>query len=283
MKKRFFSMLFILALCFAVTVSAFAEAVQYIGIGTREITLTGSGASFSCEGVRAEGSVITIFEPGEYTVSGTLDDGQIIVDTGYSIEKTSITLSGASVTCLNDAAIYVRQAEKVKIYMAEGTENTVTSGKEEMLAAFSKDNTGAAIYAEDDLDIKGPGVLLVNGYINNGIMCKDDLDLDGGTLIVFAANNGIRGSESIEIHDGNLTVECGNDALKTTSTKVGKGFIEIDSGKNLLQAGGNGISAQTDVTVLGGETVIESQKTPVKLGGNLSVSGGSLIGNGVAF
>ena len=261
MKKRFFSMLFILALCFAVTVSAFAEAVQYIGIGTREITLTGSGASFSCEGVRAEGSVITIFEPGEYTVSGTLDDGQIIVDTGYSIEKTSITLSGASVTCLNDAAIYVRQAEKVKIYMAEGTENTVTSGKEEMLAAFSKDNTGAAIYAEDDLDIKGPGVLLVNGYINNGI----------------------RGSESIEIHDGNLTVECGNDALKTTSTKVGKGFIEIDSGKNLLQAGGNGISAQTDVTVLGGETVIESQKTPVKLGGNLSVSGGSLIGNGVAF
>ena len=138
-------------------------------------------------------------------------------------------------------------------------------------------------FLDGDFDIKGPGVLYVYGYINNGITCKDDLDLDGGTVYIFAANNGIKGSESIEINDGKLTIKSGNDALKATSTKPGKGYVEIDNGVCLLYAGGNGISAETDVIVYGGETVIESEKEPVKADGILQINGGSLIGNGAAY
>lgn len=284
MKKRFRRFLLpalLVMLCCQFSVSAFAENVEPADVVVREIRLTGSGAEFSCAGVSVQGSVVTISEVGDYVLSGTLNDGRIVVNTGFSSEKTSITLSGVTLTCLDGPAIYVQQAKKVKLRMAEGTENVITSGTEEMLRTFDKSNTGAAIYAEDDLDIKGPGVLIVNGYINNGITCKDDFDLDGGTLIVYAANNGIRGSESIEINDGSLTVKCGNDALKATSDKVGKGYVEIDGGMCLLTAGGNGISAVTDVIVVGGETVIESAKTPVKSGNPLQITGGSLMANGV--
>ena len=283
--KRFFSIILSLALlaAFSAALTASASADGTVPFDARTISLTGNGAEFSCKGVSAEGSIVTISEPGEYLITGTLNNGRIIISTGASEEKTLVTLSGVSITCLSDSAIYVAQAEKVNLYMAEGTENVITSGREEMLASFSKENTGAAIYAEDDIDIKGPGVLLVYGYINNGITCKDDIDIDGGTIIINAANNGIRGSESIEINDGNLTVKCGNDALKATSSKVGKGYVEIDGGMIYLQAGGNGISAETDVTVFGGETVIESKKTPVKANGNISVTGGSLIANGEAL
>ncbi len=277
--KRVFSLVLSAALLLLCIGTALADTAG----AARTIVLTGSGAEFNCEGVRAEGSLITITEPGEYIIKGKLTDGRIVIDAGYSEEKTSVTLSGVSLTCLSGPAIYVAQAEKVKLYMEEGTENIITSGTEEMLASFEKSNSGAAIYAEDDLDLKGPGVLFVYGYINNGITCKDDLDLDGGTVIIFAANNGIKGSESIEINDGSLSVNCGNDALKTTSTKPGKGYVEIDGGVCLLQAGGNGISAETDVVVYGGETVIESEKTPVKAGGTVTVNGGSLMGNGEAL
>ena len=164
--------------------------------------------------------------------------------------------------------------------MTEGSENIITSGTEEMLATFDDNRSGAAIYAEDDLDIRGPGKLTVNGYINNGITCKDDFDLEDGTVEIFSANNGIRGSESVEIKAGILTVTCGNDGLKATSSKAGKGFVSVLGGTVSLSCGGNGISAVTDVTVSGGNTVIVSEKTPIKAGGEISHTGGTLIRNG---
>ena len=244
------------------------------------IELTGNGARFSCSGVSAEGSIITISKPGNYVLRGTLENGRIIVNTGLSQEKLSLTLDGVSITCLTDSAIYIEQAKKARIYMTEGTENVITSGTEELLASFDDSSSGAAIYSKDDLDIRGPGRLTVNGYINNGITSKDDFDLEDGTLEIFSANNGIKGSESIEIKDGKLTVTCGNDGLKATSSKPGKGFVSILGGNVSLSCGGDGISAVTDVTVSGGDTVIISEKKPIKAGGEISHTGGSLIRNG---
>ena len=257
-----------------------AFAAGNVSAGGNHIELTGNGANFNCDGVSVEGSVVRISKAGSYVLSGTLENGRIIINTGLSQEKLNLTLDGVSITCLDDSAIYVEQAEKVRIYMTEGTENVITSGTEELLASFDDTRSGGAVYSEDDLDIKGPGKLTVNGYINNGIHCKDDLDLDDGTVEVFSANNGIRGSESIEIKAGKLTVICGNDGLKTTSSKVGKGFVTISGGNVSLSCGGDGISAVTDVTISGGDTVIVSNKVPIKANGEFSQVGGTLVRNG---
>lgn len=278
-KRRLSTVLLAVSICLLVALPA--ASAEGPGSGNESlIELTGSGAKFSCSGVSAEGSIITISRPGSYVFKGTLENGRIIVNTGLSQEKVYLTLDGVNITCLTDPAIYVEQAKKTRIYMTEGSENIITSGTEEMLATFDDNRSGAAIYAEDDLDIRGPGKLTVNGYINNGITCKDDFDLEDGTVEIFSANNGIRGSESVEIKAGILTVTCGNDGLKATSSKAGKGFVSVLGGTVSLSCGGNGISAVTDVTVSGGNTVIVSEKTPIKAGGEISHTGGTLIRNG---
>ena len=247
----------------------------------RLITLNGDSASFHGSGIAVNGSEIVLTEPGEYVVTGKLNNGRIVINTGASDEKISVTLDGADLTCLDGPAIYIIQAKKARLYMAEGTENTVTSGTEELMATHDDSRSAAAIFAEDDLDIKGPGKLTVNGYLNNGITCKDDIDLDGGTVVINAANNGIKGSESVEVNDGIITITCGNDGLKATSTKIGKGYVEINGGTLSIYCEGNGISAASDFVMTGGNTEIYTKKQPIiKVGGSRLVQGGAVYGNG---
>lgn len=231
----------------------------------RSITLTGSGAEFNCGGVTVSGSVVTISAPGEYLFTGSLADGRIVVNTGSEKERVNITLSNVSVTSLDGPAVLIERADKVNIILAEGTVNELTSGTPEMMDAYDDAASGAVIYGKDDFDIKGPGSLKVRGYINNGIGCKNDIDIDGGTIHITAANNGIKGNDSVEINGGDLTVECGNDGIKSSTADVaGKGFVRIDGGKISVMAEGDGISAQTDITVNAGEVNISAGKNGIK-------------------
>ena len=244
----------------------------------RDISLLGDRAEFSCGGVKASGAVVTITAPGEYRLSGELREGQIIVDTGSAPEKVNIILNGVSLSNSSDAAFFVKQAEKVNIKLASGTENRITSGTEEMMAAADDSASGAAIVAKDDIDIKGDGKLLVFGYINNGISCKNDIDIDEGEITVVAANNGIKGEYSVEINGGTVSVNCGNDALKSTCIdRQDKGFVKIEGGVVSLTARGDGISAEKDVIVNAGELIISAAKKPLK-----SISGEIRVDENVA-
>ena len=264
--------------------SAATEAAETVK-GT--ITLSDSGSSSSAGGVAVDGSTVTIRQPGEYVVTGTLSNGQLIVNTGENPGTVVITLDNADITNLTDAAIYIPQAKKVDILTAEGSRNRLCSGTEDRLKQFADTNSGAVIYAEDDLDLGGSGSLEILGYLNNGIACKDDLDLEGGAIAVIAANNGIRGSESVELKGADVTVTSGNDGIKTSSAvKEGKGFVTIESGNVAVVSGGDGIQAETVLTVNGGNISVQTTgdhetasckglkgKTDVVInGGTLSVS-----------
>ena len=222
-----------------------------------EITLEGSGASIRGSGVSASGSTVTIASPGSYTVSGTLDDGCIVVNTGEVKGDVTLTLRGASITCLSGAAIHVIEAKNFDLVLEDGTQNRLVSGSPD--AAVTEKQDGAALFCEDDLDILGSGSLEVYGYLNNGITCKDDLDIKDGTLSVTAVNNGVKGSESVEIFGGSLSVIAGNDGVKTSSAKKeGKGFVTVEGGTVTITAQGDGISAETALTVSGGEIRVKT-------------------------
>lgn len=249
------------------------------------IELKGDSASYPGGGVEVRGSTVTVSKPGEYVLRGTLNDGRIVVDMGENPGDVTLTLSGADITCLHDSAIYVAQAKNVDIQLAAGSENRVVSGTEADLAAYDPATaSGAAIYAEDDLDIKGEGSLAVYGYLNNGITCKDDLDLKGGALTVTAANNGIRASESVCITGGTVTVDAGNDGIKSTSAaKEGKGYVEISGGSVTVHSVGDGISAETELRISGGTIdILTSGDTELvsckglKAKTDLTVSGGEV-------
>ena len=143
MKKLFCIVLLVSLLA----LSAFSASAEE----GRTITLDGDSASFRGSGIAVNGSEITLTEPGEFVVTGKLNNGRIVINTGSSEEKISVVLNGADLTCLDGPAIYVVQAEKVRLCMAEGTENTVTSGTEELMETHDDSRSGAAIFAEDDI------------------------------------------------------------------------------------------------------------------------------------
>ncbi len=227
---------------------------------TVRIELTGETATASGGGARVDGNVITIASGGEYALSGTLDDGQIVIDTGDEAMNVYLTLNAASVTNKTGAALWVKQAKNVHLILTEGTKSLFVSGTEADLAAFDGTQTGAAVFAEDDLIIEGEGELEIRGYINNGVTGKDDLKIKSGSLQIQAAGNGLRGSESVEIKGGELSVSAGNDGIKSSSSsKEGKGYITISGGTVMVESQGDGISAETVLTLSGGMVTIEAK------------------------
>ena len=252
-----------------------------------KIELTGDGASFTGGGVAVNGSVVTISAAGEYSVSGTLDNGQIVINTGDEAMKVALTLNNASITCLDAPAIMVEKADKLKLVLADGSENTVTSGVEG--AAPAADASGAAISSNDDLDIEGSGKLTVNGYINNGIASKDDLKVQGGFVTVTAVNNGLRGADSVQIEAGTLGISAGNDGIKSATTdKYGKGFITVSGGDVTVSASGDGIDAATTLDITGGRLCVDAlgdgvdaSSKALKAETSISISGGELELNSI--
>ena len=64
---------------------------------------------------------------GIYAVSGTLDDGRIIVNAGSA--DVTVALNGASIVCSYGSPLYIYQAGTATVHLMEGTENTLTDGE----------------------------------------------------------------------------------------------------------------------------------------------------------
>ncbi len=252
--------------------------------GPEMIELNGSSAKYSGKGVVINKNVITINAEGDYHLTGKLDDGQVVINTGDTAGTVYLYLENAELNCLTAPAIYVLQAEKLHIVLPEGTSNKIVSGTEADMAAHDETANGGAIFAEDDVDFEGAGSLEIYGYINNGVTCKDDLKVEGGNITIVAANNGFRGSESVTVESGSLSITCGNDGIKSTSSnKDGKGFVQIDGGSVSINSKGDGISAETELVITGGELTVntsgdsyyESCKA-IKANNTITISGGTL-------
>jgi hypothetical protein len=233
------------------------------------ITVEGSGAT-------VDGSTVTITAAGTFHISGTLDDGQIIVDT-QDEETVHLALDGADITCSDSAPLYVRNAEKTVITLADGSENYVTDGASYVFEDAESDEPNATVFSKDDLTINGAGSLTVNANYNNGITSKDDLKITGGDITVTAVNDGIRGRDSIAVLDGIITVNAGGDGLQSNNDEDAEnGTIVIEGGTLDITAGLDGIQAQTSLLVSGGDITI------VTGGGSVaSSSGGAWGGRGM--
>ncbi len=241
------------------------------------ITLAGDAISVNGSGATVDGAIVTITSAGTYNLSGVLNDGQIIVNTADQ-ETVKITLNGVQIACSTSAPIYVANAEKVVITLAEGTQNTITDGAAYIFADAETDEPDAAIFSHDDLTIKGAGALTVNANYNNGIVSKDDLKITGGVITVNAVNDGLKGRDSIAIKAGVVTVNAGGDGLQSNNDEdAEKGFVSIEGGTLNITAGLDGIQAQTSLWVSDGNITI----TTGGGSGNASVSGGGMWGGGM--
>lgn len=222
------------------------------------ITLAGTSISADSSNITIAGSTATITAAGAYSISGTLDEGQIIVDTEDE-GKVELILNGASIANSTSAPIYVVNADKAVIILAEGSANTVTDGASYVFADADTDEPNAAIFSKSDLTIRGSGSLTVNANYNNGIASKDELKVNGGTITVNAVNDGIKGKDAVIIQDGIITITAGSDGIQSSNdSDAEKGTVEIEGGTLNITSGLDGIQAETNLSISAGEITINS-------------------------
>ena len=174
----------------------------------RQIALSDGGSKALCPDVGIEGNQVTVTGPGIYHVSGNLGTGCLTVRADGNV---TLILDGVTIDGGDGPALDVDNAKRTLLYLAEGSENTLTSGTvRSETAEKTEETSGAAVYARDPLYVAGKGTLTVDGQINNGISTTDDLVILDGTLNVTAANNGLRGKDSLTVLGGKVTVVAGN-------------------------------------------------------------------------
>ncbi len=218
--------------------------------GAVAIELTGNGASCDSDAVEIEGSRITITQKGVYILTGTLADGQVVVDAGDS-DKVQLVLAGADITSATSAAIYAREADKVFVTLAEGTDNALVNGG--AYEAVDENSIDAVIFSKTDLTLNGSGSLSITARAGHGVVSKDDLIVTGGSYTVDAASHGLSGKDCIAIAGGDLTVTAGKDGLHAENADdESSGILYIADGTFTIDAQGDAISAQGALQIDGG-------------------------------
>lgn len=220
--------------------------------------ILGDTISVEGNGVVVENNKITISSAGTYGVSGTLKDGQIIIDAGDE-DNVKLVLNGANISCSNSAPIYVKNAKNAYIVLADGSENIVTDGENYAFEDETSDEPNATIFSKDDLFISGTGKLTVNSNYNNAITSKDDLEIENADINITSVADGLRGKDSITISSGNININAQGDGMKSNNAEdAEKGYVLIKGGTINITSGEDGIQAETTATITGGDLTINS-------------------------
>ena len=223
------------------------------------ITLSDEDTKIKGGGVTVKDQVITITNPGDYTFSGSLSDGRIVID--VSEGTVHVTLNGVDITSSERDVIYSKDSAEVCVIAADGTDNTLVSGTEDFTAdeddldedGTYKNKQKAVIFTKGNLTISGTGSLNVTGNIYNGIQTKGTLALQDVQLTVNAVHHGVKSKQEMNLVSGTYAVTAGEDGFQSDLN------ITVSDGSYAIAAGDDGIHADGELTVDNGTiTVSES-------------------------
>lgn len=252
------------------------------------ITLDGSAITASGSGLVINGSAATIASAGTYRLSGTLNDGQIIVNSEAEA-PIRLILDGVNISNSSSAAINIEAADKVIIILAEGSQNTLTDASNYVYPSADVDEPNAALFSKDDLTIYGSGQLTVNGNFNDAIASKDGLVIRDANITVNALDDGIRGKDYLVVENSTLNITSGGDGLKSDNDDAeALGTIQITQSIVTISAEGDGISAEGQVEINSGTfNITTGEGSSVSVSDDSSVKGikgsSSLLINGGTF
>ena len=240
-------------------------AGTYEESGAVYVTLSGDGIIGETDGVAINGQTVTITAEGTYIFSGTLSEGQIVVDADNA--KVQIVFDNVDITCASSAAVYVKSAEKVFVTLAEGSQNTLRNTDE--YVAIDDNSIDAVIFAKSDLTLNGTGSLTIVSAEGHGIVSKDDLKITGGTYDITAAGHALSGKDSVRIADGTFILTAEKDGIHAENADdEEKGYIYIADGDFTITSDGDGMDASNIVQIedgtfdiTAGSGAANSQKT----------------------
>lgn len=221
------------------------------------ITLSGTSASASSDSVQISGTTITITEEGDYLISGTLRDGMLIVN-APDTAKVRLVFDGVELNSETSAPLYIKEADKVVVTLAEGSENTLSNSG--TYTAVDDSSIDAAIYSKQDLTFNGTGALTISSPGGHGIVSNDDLAVTGGAYTVTAASHGLKANDSVRITgDSQFILTAGKDGIHAENAEDSSlGFVYISDGTIEIEAEGDGISAGAYMQISDGTFQIQT-------------------------
>ncbi len=216
--------------------------------GMKILQLSDAGVENLPEGVSFEEGCLTISKPGDYMLSGSLSNGQIVVDC-KDHGKVTLYLNGLSVHNETSAAILIGECDpRAVISTVDQTENTLSCGAN--LVFTDEDEPNGVIFSHSDLTLEGSGRLSVTAGAMDGIVSKDDLKISGGILLVEAVRHGLRGKDFVEISGGDLQITAGRDGIKSTAKgQPDRGYVQITGGTVSIVYGDEAIQVVTECVI----------------------------------
>ena len=245
------------------------------------IQLNGNSATATSDKVQISGNTITIIEEDTYILSGTLDNGTVVVNAADSA-KIHLVFDGVNINSNDSAALLILSADKVTVTLASDKNSLSNSG---YFAPVDALNVNAALYSKEDLSLNGSGSLTINSPAGHGISCKDDLVLAGGSYTIEAASHGLDANDSIRLTASTLHVEAGKDGIHAENTDdTTLGFVYIADGTYHINANDDGISAGAylqiedgsfDITTTAASSSTDASGKGLKSVNSMQISSGS--------
>lgn len=231
------------------------------------------------KGVTAvSGKAVTISASGNYTVDGSITDGQILVnipDITADSDAVSLYLQDVTMTSSNGAPCILGQSAK-KLKLTCSGENTLTD-----TAAEANADTSGVIYGDCDITVtkNSTGTLNITSSMNTAIRSKDDIKLNGGAVVIntdvddTSDADAIRANNTLEVDGASVSITSSADGLKSS-----KEDVSILSGKVSIKVGNDAVQAATALNISGG-TVIASGDRGFTLdeNGTLAITGGDVL------
>lgn len=238
--------------------------------------------------VKIDGTTVTILAGGKYTITGTMEEGQILVSPEAADENNvKIMLDGVSISNSKKAPFVSTAAGKTVITLKKGTQNIINDLREAnpenstdssaSATTETEEDNDAAIWCANDLSINGLGSLKVTANYDNGIKSKDDLVIYDGIIDVDAAQNVLAGNDSVAIKAGTFTLKGGNNGIRCkTNDDSTKGYIVIDGGTFDIQVTGSAIKSEFTVIINSGKLSISAGNDAVHGEYGVQVNNGSV-------
>lgn len=237
------------------------------------ITLSDDASSCDSSSVTISDNTITITDEGTYLLTGSLSDGQVIVDADD--KKVQLVLDSVDINCDTSTALYVKAADKVFVTLASDSENSLSNTSD--FVAIDDNNIDAVIFSKDDLTLNGSGTLTVTAKYGHGIVSKDDLVITSGTYQITAAKHALSGKDSVRIADGVLTLDAGTDGIHSENTDDdAKGFIYIANGDISITADSDGFDAEETLQVDGGNIEVYAGDDGLHSDDDLIITAGTI-------
>ena len=249
--------------------------------GATQIAASGDSIVVTGDGAVAENGKVTIRKAGTYLLSGTLEEGQLLVDAEEGAEII-LVFDGFKISNSTDAPLLFESGSSITLVLKDGGENAVTD-----LRSSAEENQ-AAIYTKSDLTISGNGTLDVTGTAEDAIHSKTNVTVQGGTINLKAGDDAIHADETLTILDGKVTVLESEEGLEGLVVDIQGGDITVNASDDGLNASDGSGSDKAPgqategaaIRISGGVLTVKASGDGIDSNGDLIISGGTVVVDG---